>query len=78
MQCEDGSDLTPEQLMVTAANKHKNLVLAKMHNHPAQDQERILALETKLKKHRTNLMHHLASKNRYLQAASKLRLPRLH
>ena len=50
-QCEDGSDLTPEQLMVTAANKYKNLVLAKMRNHPAQDQERILALETKLKKH---------------------------
>jgi hypothetical protein len=47
---DEGSDLTPETLMVHVLNKYKTLIQAGMYNKPSKNQEKILTLKAKLQK----------------------------
>ena len=46
---EDGKDTTPEQTMQTADNRFKNQKLKNKWNVPSVEEEKILALQTKVK-----------------------------
>ena len=46
---EDGNEITPQELMEMAANKYKNLKLLNRWNAPTPEEEKIIALEAKLK-----------------------------